>query len=157
MRWRWVVAVSLIVDALVIGAAAGASATATTAVTDAYTSLKSGVRRLLRKEVNAAVIDTNSETSSTRDQAAAELDDLMMAIDGDPEPIRDTLTELLTVAGADQDSELMEAARRVLELVDPDRMRTDHRHIHVHDSTGVQVGDGNTMTLYLGDQHRRQQ
>lgn len=131
----------MIVEAVVVGAAAGASATATTAVTDAYSALKDGVRRLLQR--------------GSADTEGDESEDLVTAIEADPESERDALREALTAADADQDTELVAAARRVLTLVDPDGARAGKYRVELRDNTGVQVGDGNTMTLNLGDSPAR--
>ncbi|MER5265773.1 hypothetical protein ABTZ99_27185 [Actinosynnema sp. NPDC002837] len=58
------------------------------------------------------------------------------------------LTAALTAADAGSDVELVAAAREVLALADPDAAAK--YRIDVHDNQGVQVGDGNTMTLNFG-------
>ena len=126
--------VELILNALVAGAAAGASATATTAVTDAYAGVKQGVRRLFRR---AEVDDPD---------AAA--DDLIARAETDRSSVTAELAELLDDA---EDADLLDAARRVVELTGGGpKYRVDLR-----DNTGVQVGDNNTMTLNIDTRDRR--
>ncbi|MEU4447219.1 hypothetical protein AB0K14_37740 [Actinosynnema sp. NPDC050801] len=111
--------VDLVVAALAAGATAGVTDTASTAVKDAYQGLKSLTRRALRRG--------GVEEEPT-----------------DPEQLK----AALTAADAGADAELVAAARRVLELADPEgaaKYRVD-----VHDNQGVQIGDGNTMTLNFG-------
>ncbi|WP_236594770.1 RIP homotypic interaction motif-containing protein [Saccharothrix sp. 6-C] len=58
------------------------------------------------------------------------------------------LKAALTAADAGADVELVAAARRVLELADP--AGAAKYHVDAHDNQGVQIGDGNTMTLNFG-------
>lgn len=64
----------------------------------------------------------------------------------DPETSRDELVALLTEVEAPSDEELVAAAKDVLRLTG----HLDQRGIYIadmHHNCGVQVGDGNTMTL----------
>lgn len=114
--------VDLVVTALGAGAAAGLTNTATTAVKDAYEGLKS----LTRKALTRADVDA-------------------VAVLEDPEAHGEELRAALADAGPDP--ELVAAARALLELIDP---KGTKYQIDVHDNQGVQIGDGNSMTLNLG-------
>jgi len=129
----------LVVTALAAGAAVGVSGTASAAVTDAYEGLKVLVRKAVRRGT--------SQTGEPDPQAEKMIDEQL----GAPEQHRDVLVAALTAASADRDTELIEAARRVLELADPAGSRTQKYVLDVHDNQGVQVGDGNYMTLNIGN------
>lgn len=141
--------VDLVVNALVIGAAAGVSATASAAVTDAYGVVKHGMRRLFHR---AAEVD---EVEGDPDAMA---DGLFALVEADPEASREALTEqltgLLTGPEVGVDIELMAAARRVLELSGAGP-QVGKYHVELRDNTGVQIGDGNEMTLNIDTQNRR--
>ena len=111
--------VDLVVAALAAGAAAGVTDTASTAVKDAYQGLKSLTRRALRRG------GVTEEPTAPEELKAA-----------------------LTAADAGSDVELVAAARKVLELADPEAAAK--YRVDVHGNQGVQIGDGNTMTLNLG-------
>ncbi|ONI87368.1 hypothetical protein ALI22I_21770 [Saccharothrix sp. ALI-22-I] len=113
--------VDLVVAALAAGATAGMTETASTAVKDAYQGLKSLTSRALRRG--------GSDDEPT-----------------DPEELK----AALTAADAGSDPELVAAARRVLELTDPEGASAGKYRVNVRDSQGVQIGDGNTMTLNFG-------
>lgn len=151
-------AVDLILDAVMAGAVAGASATATTAVTDAYGAVKDGIGRLLRRRSEDVTAENGADEGlgEASDVTLRETpEELLAAVEADPDADPAALREALIAADAGQDSELVAAARRVLELVDPDQVRSGKYNVAVHDSTGVQVGDSNTMTLNLGDHSPR--
>jgi hypothetical protein len=127
----------LVVAALAAGAAAGASGTASAAATDAYEGLKGLVRKAVRR---------GASQTGEPDPPSEEMIDEQL---GAPEQHRDDLVAALTAATADRDTELIEAARRVLELTGPTGSRTQKYVLDVHGNQGVQVGDGNNMTLYI--------
>jgi hypothetical protein len=91
--------VTVVETALFAGAAAGAKDTASQAIKDAYATLKSLVSRRVKEQPGGEV-------------AIAEHA-------GDPETWRAPLIKALTAVGVDRDEELIVAARRLLELVDP--------------------------------------
>jgi len=96
--------ISLIVAALVAGAAASAKDTASQAVKDAYTGLKISLSRLFAGKPNAQIVLDEHEK--------------------DPETYEKPLTKLLTEAHADQDLELLAAAEQVRVLVQPQQIGT---------------------------------
>ena len=131
-------AVDLVVAALGAGAAAGVSSTASGAVTDAY----EGLKVLVRKAVHRG----SSQSGEPDAQAEAVIDEQLEA----PEQHREVLVAALTAAGVARDTELIEAARKLLELAGSAGSRTHKYVVEVHDSQGVQVGDGNEMILNIG-------
>lgn len=130
-------AVELVIAALSAGAAAGVSSTASAAVTDAYEGLKALVRQAVQKGT--------SQTNELDAQSESVINEQLVA----PEQHRDALAAALNAAGAGQDAELIEVARRVLELVDTGDSRAHTFVVDVHDNQGVQTGDYNTMTLNI--------
>jgi len=90
--------------ALAAGTAAGITGTADTAILDAYAGLKA----LLTKRLG------------TRKSARQALD----AQEIDPRKWRASLGEDLTASGADGDEEVLRAARRLLQLADPNGAHT---------------------------------
>jgi hypothetical protein len=117
--------VSLIVAALAAGAVAGVQNTATEAVMDAYAGLKALVRQRLAGRESG-------------EQALARHAD-------DPERGRVLEAELVE-AGAGEDPALLDAARRLLAMVDPAGSRAGKYVVDVRGGQGVQVGDGNVQT-----------
>ena len=111
--------VELVVAALGAGVAAGVSDTAK----KAYEKVTSRVGEVLGRDPDE-VREQVTESDAARDDLVAALED------------------------AEDDHELVEAARNLLLL-------TGHvdQHgkfvTHAHDNTGVQIGDGNTMTLHI--------
>src|SRR3712207_3079083 len=95
--------VTVIETALAAGAGAGLKATATEAVKDTYAGLKALVLRRVK------------------DQPAGEV--AVVEHENDPETWAAPLAKTLTAAGADQDTELVAAAQRLLQLLDPDGTR----------------------------------
>jgi hypothetical protein len=123
--------VELVVAALAAGAAAGARDAASTAVKDAYEGLKSLTRKALRRSDSAA-----------DEEGIAEVEAGL----ADPGAHRKELAAALISAGVEADGELVAAARRVLELVDPEGASAGKYQIVLRDNKGVQVGDHNTQT-----------
>jgi hypothetical protein len=118
--------VSLIVAALVAGAAAALKDTAGQAVKDAYTGLKTLLRR------------------KTADAPAVEV--AVQQHEEDPDVWEQPLRQLLTKAGAGQDAEIVEVATRLLALADPAGKYT----VTVSGGQGVVVGDGNSVRMAFG-------
>lgn len=119
----------LVMAALAVGAAAGATETATMAIKDSYTGLKSLAGKVLRQT------RPDSDQATVGDQLA------------DPETHRHELLAALTEANVAAHPELLNAARQVLELVDPTGTAKGKYDVTVTNSTGVQVGDHNNMTI----------
>jgi len=118
--------VSLIVAALAAGAVAGAQNTATDAVKDAYTGLKDLVRRRL-----------SGRTSG--EQALAQHDD-------EPQQASEALEAELVAVRAGDDAAVVNAAQRLMALLDPTGARAGKYTVDLRGAQGVQVGDHNTQT-----------
>jgi hypothetical protein len=56
----------------------------------------------------------------------------------------------LAAAGAENDTELVDAAQALLSLVDPAGARGGKYYISIRGGQGIQVGDGNTQTNTFG-------
>lgn len=117
------IAVELIVTALTAGMTAGVTATTSAAVQDIYTSLRAAVRRRLAGE---------PEGEEALEEHAR-----------DPEAGGERLLIALRAVRAGEDPEIAEAARRLLDLVGPERPAT--YSVRMHDVKGVQIGDGNVQ------------
>jgi hypothetical protein len=122
--------VTLILGALAAGAVAGVSQTATTAVKDAYTGLKNLVARRLAGRPTAEVALAEHEQ--------------------DPETWKAPLGKALTEADAATDPQVIEAAERLMALVDPAGATAGKYTVDLRGAQSVQVGDHNTMTSTFG-------
>lgn len=119
--------VSLIVAALVAGAAAGAGETATAAVKDAY----AGLKKLL--------------FSKFADRRGAEV--VLVEHEQDPETYSAPMRKTLETTGAAQDQEVIRAAQQLLALADPAGTEAGSYQVDLRGSQGVQVGGvGNQQT-----------
>ena len=122
--------ISLILAALVAGAAKGAGQSAANAMQDAYKGLRDALKRRLADKPAA--------------QQAVE------QYTNDPEAWRGNLEVHLKQAGADQDRAVVDAASSVMHLADPAGASEGKYKVNLIGSQGVQVGDGNTQTNYFG-------
>jgi hypothetical protein len=120
-----VTGVELIVAALAAGAAAGTSELATAGVRDAYTALRDALRGRLRGRGQAVRAVRAEETEPGVWQAR--------------------LGEDLAGSGADNDEQILAAAQRLLEHVDPAGAQVGKYRVDVREAKGVQVGDHNTQ------------
>ena len=103
--------------ALAAGASAGLTGSASTAVQDAYKGLRDALRRRL----------------AGRPEAEGALD----AEEVDPNVWQARLGEDIVASGADRDDDVLDSARRLLELIDPGARYT----VDAHSASGVEVGD----------------
>jgi hypothetical protein len=118
--------VTLLVTALVAGAASGVGDTAATAVGDAYTKLKS-------------LVAARFAGDQAREVALAEHERA-------PEIWRAPLAQAVTDSGAATDPAVIEAARRLLALLDAAGAGAGKYSVDLRGAQGVQVGDRNTQT-----------
>ena len=128
--------ISLIVAALVAGAATGVKDVVGGAVKDAYEGLKGLVSRRLRA--------SNSPAAT-----AVDPDTLLSAHEQRPETWKAPMQEALRAGGAAEDSDLVAAARRLLEMADPEGALAGKYTVDLRGAQGVQVGDHGTMTVNL--------
>ena len=124
--------VSLIVTALATGAGAALKDTASQAVKDAYQALKG----LLGRKVAA--------------RPAAQ--DVLSHHEEDPEVWEKPLASELGKVGAGDDAEVVAAARRLLELADPQGAAAGKYIVTVSGGKGVVVGDDANVTMTFNDQ-----
>jgi hypothetical protein len=115
--------ISMIVGALAAGAATGLTDNATSAVKDAY----AGLRELVRRRFAA--------------RPAAEM--ALIEHEKAPEVWQAPLTAALETTGAGGDEQIIEAARRVLTLVEDSGIPASKYLVDLRGSQGVQVGDHN--------------
>ena len=124
--------VSLIEGALVAGATASAKDVASQAVKDAYTGLKTVLSRLFVDQPTAQVILAEHEA--------------------DPQTYEKPLKKLLIEAHADQETELLDAAERVMTLVQPQQIGMSKFTIQNTGTVqGQNIGDHNTITQTFGN------
>ncbi|HEY6788182.1 MAG TPA: hypothetical protein VI365_12825 [Trebonia sp.] len=119
--------ITLIVAALAAGASAGAIDALKDDVKEsaraAYGRLRDLVRRRLRGNASAEVI--------------------LAEHNADPKIYEAPLAKKLAEAGAGDDTELVAAAKALMELVDQKGAKSGKYNVTIRDSKGVQVGDGN--------------
>lgn len=118
--------VSLIVAALAAGALAGARNTATEAVKEAYEALKGLVRHRLSGRASGEVALAQHEAK--------------------PEQWAGALEAELMEADASSDVLAVQAAQRLMALLDTAGSQAGKYLIDVRGAQGLQVGDGNTQT-----------
>jgi hypothetical protein len=117
--------VSLIVGALAAGATTGLTEVSGSAVRDAYDRLREAVRRRFVGNKPAEVaLQEHADDAETWEP-----------------PLRKYLQALDVGA----DGELMETATRLMALIDARGTQAGKYDVQIHDSTNVQVGDGNIM------------
>ena len=117
--------VSLILGALASGVAHGTTESATEAVKDAYRSLKDQLSRRFKGRRSAEI-------------ALAEHAD-------DPETWQAPLAKALAETGASTDQTVIEAAQRLMALLDPAGTVAGEYNIDVRGAQGVQIGDRNNQ------------
>ncbi|HVE47259.1 MAG TPA: hypothetical protein VNA57_11005 [Acidimicrobiales bacterium] len=125
--------VSLITAALATGAAAAAKETAGKAVREAYEGLKSLVRRKLRDRPDAdEMLERNEREPGGESEAV--------------------LKEALQGSVAGEDDEVVAAARRTVELADPEGVASGKYQLHVGgDVQGLVQGDHAQVNMTFGD------
>lgn len=123
--------VSLVVGAVIAGAAAGVGDGTAAAVREAYGELVRRLRLRFR--------------SSDRPAAEAVLD----RRDADPEVWRAALADAVAVTGAGDDPVVLAAAQRVLAVVSPPPGAPGHV-VDARGAQGVQVGDQSTQVNSFG-------
>lgn len=124
--------VSLIEGALVAGAAASAKDTAGQAIKDAYAGLKTLLSRLFAEKPKAQVIIDEYEA--------------------DPETYGKPLKKLLTEAHVEHEQEVLEAAQRVMNLVQPQQAALGKYNVQITGNVqGFAQGDHQQVAMHFGD------
>jgi hypothetical protein len=123
---------TLILTALGAGAAAGGQAIASDAIKDAYTGLKTLIQRKLSG-------NSSAELALTKHAA-------------DPTKWESSLRKALVQVHVDQDEDIIEAAQRVMEQINPQQAEMGKYNLQVTgDVQGINQGDYNTITQTFGD------
>ncbi|MCL2583228.1 MAG: hypothetical protein FWE35_12315 [Streptosporangiales bacterium] len=121
--------ITLIVTALAAGASSGAIEGLAASVKEnakaAFSKLHALVQRRFEGNASAQVILDEHQN--------------------DPESYETPLAKKLTETGAADDSELLEAAKGLMELLDQSGASAGKYNVTVQGSQGVQVGDGNSQ------------
>jgi hypothetical protein len=118
--------ISLILAALLAGAAKGVGKTAAKAVEDAYNGLRDALKRRLA--------DKPAAQDAVEQYAAA------------PEDWQGNLELHLRQAKADQDQAVLDAASSLLRLTDPAGASTGKYNVNLAGAQGVQLGDHNRQS-----------
>ena len=126
--------ITLIVAALAAGASGGAISALQDDVKGAVVAAYGKLRGLVARRVAG---NPGAELALTEYEA-------------DPEHWQTPLTAKLTQLGAADDTELVAAAKALMELVDGVGARAGKYNVKVANSTGVQVGDGNVQFNTFG-------
>jgi hypothetical protein len=117
--------VELILTALMAaaaaGTAAGVTAAAESAILDAYTGLRDLLRRALTRQGRPDMV--------------------LDAVEAEPGTWQTELGAALTEARADQDAQVLAAARELLTAADPAGTAAGKYTVDITHATGVQVGD----------------
>lgn len=117
--------ITLILTALVTGATAGVSATATEAVKDTYQGLKKLIKRKFEKKKESEV-----------EKALAKYEE-------NPQLYENLLKEALVKTDADKDEEIVQAAQKLMTLVNPQQA--------AQGKFNVQITGGNVQGFIQGD------
>lgn len=123
--------VTLILAALVAGAAVGAQSTASQAIQDAYSGLKTLIQRKFAGKPEAEVALKKHEQK--------------------PDVWKAPLEEELKETGADKDDEIIKAAQKLMALVQPEQAAMGKFNVRVSGGQGIVIGEHNTSTMYFGD------
>jgi len=115
--------VSLVVNALTAGTAQGVTDSVSDAVKSAYSKLRDLVSAKLSGNKSAEVVLAEHAT--------------------DPETWQAPLAKALTASGVGADHAVIEAARLLMELLDPAGTRQGKYQVDLSGAQGVQLGDGN--------------
>jgi len=122
--------VSLVVAALVAGAAKGVGSSAESAVSAAYPKLKGVLGRLFQARQSAQVALEQHEAA--------------------PEVWKAPLEAELRAAGVGEHEDVVDAARQLLKLADPQGSAAGKYQVTIAGSQGVQVGDYNNQNNTYG-------
>lgn len=125
--------ISLIIGALAAGAVAGAQATASEAVKDSYQGLRTLIQRKLADKPSAEIVLTKHEEK--------------------PEVWQEPLKAELIEAAADQDQAIINAAQKLMALVNPNPQQTAMgKYINQAEKIqGVVQGEQENVTMHFGN------
>jgi hypothetical protein len=121
---------TLIISALVAGATAALQETASQAVKDAYAGLKALIQKRFAGQPEAEMALAQHEKKPEVWEA----------------PLKDALAE----TGADKDKALLQAAERLLKLVQPQQVGTGKYSVQIGEAQGVVIGDQPQVEQHFG-------
>lgn len=127
--------VSMIVTALIAGAAAGGQETVTQGIKDAYAGLRKALSRRFSERPPGRTALAEVERVASKSGTSSE-----------GGPWRTVLEGEIVQAGAQDDRDVLTAAARLIELLDASGMT----RVDLRGAQGVQVGDHNTQTNTFG-------
>ncbi len=122
---------TLIISALAAGAAAALKETASQAVKDAYAGLKALVQKRFAGRPEA-------ETALSQHEKK-------------PEVWKAPLKEALAETGAAEDEALVQAAHKLLKLVQPQQVGAGKYNVQIDEAKGVVIGDQAQVEMTFGD------
>jgi hypothetical protein len=123
--------ITLIVTALVAGAAAGLQDTAGGAISDAYTALKGLITRRFGAKPEVTVAMEQAEQS--------------------PQVWTEPLKDVLARAGADQEPEIVRAAQELMALVEPGATGAGKYNVSINGNVqGMATGDQQHVQMRFG-------
>ena len=127
--------ITLILGALAAGAAASAQSVASDAIKDTYAGLKKLIQQRFAGNARAQAALTDHED--------------------DPETYKLPLKKALQQEHADQDERIMQEAKRLMELLEPEEAaKGKFSNIRIGQAQGTILGDHANQTNYFGDQPR---
>ncbi len=125
--------VTLILTALGAGAAAGGQAIASDAIKDGYAGLKALIQRKFAGKPKAELALTEYES--------------------DPETWKAPLKKVLVQEQVDQDNDIIEAAQRVMQLVQPQQAAMGKYNVQITGNVqGFVQGDHQTVHMNFGNE-----
>ena len=137
--------ISLIVAALLAGAAAATDGLAGEVVKDSYAALKGLLKKRFRRATESAEAGTERDASTSM-RMAVDPEAVLEAHESDPETWDRPVREALRSTGADQDDEILAAARALLDAAGAGASQTGKYQVDARGAQGVQVGHQGTMT-----------
>ena len=126
--------VTVIVSALVAGAAAGAKDTASQAVKDAYNGLKTLIQKRFSGKPEAEMALAQHEKK--------------------PEVWEAPLKDALVNTGVDKDKAILQSAEKLLKLVQPQQVGMGKYSVQIGEAQGVVVGDQAQVEMTFGDESK---
>ena len=124
--------VTIIISALVAGAAAAVKDTTSQAAKDAYSGLKTLIQKRFAGKPEAEMSLAQHEKKPTIWEA----------------PLKDALVE----TGAEKDQAILQSAEKLLKLVQPQQVGTGKYSVQIGEAQGVVVGDRAQVEMTFGEE-----
>ncbi len=123
--------ISMIVSALVAGAAAACKETASQAIKDSYLGLKSLVVQFWQNKPDGDLAANESEANV-----------FLKNLEEDPD-FQSLVEKKLSKIKAEPDNELLKQAESLMKMLDPKGARSGKYQVTIKNGRGVQIGDHN--------------